>query len=815
MVVDAMRADFLYDESVSHMLFVHELLRKGEAIGFDAFSNPPTVTLPRLKGITTGNTPNFLDAILNIADDQDDSQSLASQDSWLYQFKTNGNKKLHFFGDDTWLKLFPHEQFFEQYEGTSSFFVSDFTEVDNNVTRHLDAQLDNAQNWDGLILHYLGLDHIGHKGGPKLPFMKPKQLEMDAIVERLYAYSLLHPETLLVVMGDHGMNEVGNHGGSSEGETSSGMLFVSPKFSKIAMPLPKEGPIKSLQKINQIDLVPSLAALLNFPIPKNSIGVMIPEFLRLWKSPVNVLRQNVNQFVDLLEAKFKSSDKFDEQTQALLDKYSTSNNNIVDGYKLLRHVQDELMRTATDYNYEDIWTGAAAMIISTVLIIAVYNIYFFRINQGSNIYPLAFEVFVFAFSIHVFGSSLIEEEHQLWWFVATLAMVLLIFTYKKQAAKYLPWILLILIMMRVIRQWNNTGQKHIMPFPVSKVLLDHPQVLWSINALTIFVYTVAIYSQGSVMTSMQLGNTKDKFFNTSDPGHLLLFVLTFVTSSVLLLFKISQFYGDGNDLYHGLFHWFFLKGMASFDNVDYNNKTVLQDINVQISRLTFYCIGGLMVFKLIMGKVRNTKWGYFTDMANLSTLILIQYSRLEVIPIYLIFFVIKYAFSKLLNHVEVDQLLVSVTWFTIIMQNLSFFSIGGTNLLATVDLSNAYNGVGSYNVFLVGFLTFLSNFATPIYWSLSSLQLIFEKDVIQWKFGQKTSLNLSSLRYPILLIKSMISLLYYSIFGTLLVLSCINLRFHLFIWTVFSPKLLYFGVWFVFVNTLTDLVLPLVMLILY
>ena len=32
-----------------------------------------------------------------------------------------------FFGDNTWLKLFPNS--FTRYDGTSSFFVNDYTEV--------------------------------------------------------------------------------------------------------------------------------------------------------------------------------------------------------------------------------------------------------------------------------------------------------------------------------------------------------------------------------------------------------------------------------------------------------------------------------------------------------------------------------------------------------------------------------------------------------------------------------------------------------------------------------------------------------------
>lgn len=90
------------------------------------------------------------------------------------------------YGDDTWLKLFPG--MFDRADGTTSFFVSvsctldvcvsavlvlklrflsqDFTEVDHNVTRHVPHEL-AQDDWSALIMHYLGLDHIGHKAGPK------------------------------------------------------------------------------------------------------------------------------------------------------------------------------------------------------------------------------------------------------------------------------------------------------------------------------------------------------------------------------------------------------------------------------------------------------------------------------------------------------------------------------------------------------------------------------------------------------------------------------------------------------------------------
>ena len=91
------------------------------AIPFTAHATSPTVTMPRLKAITTGSVPSFLDVVLNI-DEGDESSSLASQDTWLAQMKAKDTGKLVMYGDDTWLKLFPGT--FDRADGTTSFFVA-------------------------------------------------------------------------------------------------------------------------------------------------------------------------------------------------------------------------------------------------------------------------------------------------------------------------------------------------------------------------------------------------------------------------------------------------------------------------------------------------------------------------------------------------------------------------------------------------------------------------------------------------------------------------------------------------------------------
>lgn len=170
----------------------------------------------------------------------------------------------------------------------------DFTEVDQNVTRHVPSTL-SSPDWDCMIMHYLGLDHIGHKAGPKSPNMIPKQREMDGIVQQIFTAMQTQPHlesTLLVLAGDHGMNSGGNHGGSAPGETEPALLFASPKFADMpgreayaAPTKPREGrsEFEYYRKVEQNDLVPTLSGLLGIPIPKNNLGIFIPELLGFWK----------------------------------------------------------------------------------------------------------------------------------------------------------------------------------------------------------------------------------------------------------------------------------------------------------------------------------------------------------------------------------------------------------------------------------------------------------------------------------------------------------------------------------------------------
>lgn len=72
------------------------------------------------QALTTGSVPNFIDVIMNF------KSSELKEDNIIYQ-AVQKKKRVIFYGDDTWLKLFPN--LFTRSEGTTSFFVSDYSEV--------------------------------------------------------------------------------------------------------------------------------------------------------------------------------------------------------------------------------------------------------------------------------------------------------------------------------------------------------------------------------------------------------------------------------------------------------------------------------------------------------------------------------------------------------------------------------------------------------------------------------------------------------------------------------------------------------------
>ncbi|KAI0847842.1 hypothetical protein F5Y00DRAFT_240583 [Daldinia vernicosa] len=294
-LVDALRYDFTVPvEEDDHAEVYHNALpflyetsvkSPGNAFLRPFIADPPTSTLQRLKGLTTGTLPTFMDIGSSFAG------TAIEEDNLLIQWRAQGKRIAHL-GDDTWTALFP--DYFQPNisRAYDSFNVWDLHTVDNGVLDHIFPLLkpDQTQKWDVLIGHLLGVDHAGHRYGPNHAAMTAKLQQMNGFIQNLTKE--IDDNTLLVVMGDHGMDGKGDHGGESDDEVEAALWMYSkkPVFGRTQPEFKTPPATAKIRPVNQIDLVPTLALLLGIPIPYNNLGRPIEEaFIGLKGSAWDVL----------------------------------------------------------------------------------------------------------------------------------------------------------------------------------------------------------------------------------------------------------------------------------------------------------------------------------------------------------------------------------------------------------------------------------------------------------------------------------------------------------------------------------------------
>ncbi|XP_015437808.1 PREDICTED: GPI ethanolamine phosphate transferase 3 [Dufourea novaeangliae] len=268
LVVDALKYDFVnwYDDNSSVPTYygnkipiIHKLLQTQPMNSrlYKFIADPPTTTMQRLKGFTTGSLPTFIDIGSNFASESIDEDNIVEQ---------NAGKGIIFMGDDTWTNLFPGK--FKRQFPSPSFNVWDLDSVDKDVRYRIFFEL-KKKDWSLLIAHVLGIDHCGHKHGPNHPEMTRKLNDTNTLIKEII--ESLENDTILFVVGDHGMTDTGDHGGDSSNEVEAAMFVYS------LVPLQKYNSFQGT--VNQIDLVPTLASILGTPIPFSNLGSVILDSL--------------------------------------------------------------------------------------------------------------------------------------------------------------------------------------------------------------------------------------------------------------------------------------------------------------------------------------------------------------------------------------------------------------------------------------------------------------------------------------------------------------------------------------------------------
>lgn len=136
-------------------------------------ADPPTTTMQRLTALTTGSLPTFIDVGSNFATEE------LMEDNIIDQLVNNG-KKVVFMGDDTWANLFP-KRFYRNYS-YPSFNVWDLDTVDEGIKKNLYPEI-VKDDWDVLVVHFLGVDHCGHRYGPNHKEMERKLTEINTVLK--------------------------------------------------------------------------------------------------------------------------------------------------------------------------------------------------------------------------------------------------------------------------------------------------------------------------------------------------------------------------------------------------------------------------------------------------------------------------------------------------------------------------------------------------------------------------------------------------------------------------------------------------------
>ncbi|VVD06048.1 unnamed protein product [Leptidea sinapis] len=918
MVIDGLRYDFVTEE---YMPYTGQLIKNKSACIYVSVAEPPTVTMPRIKSpqrkkekaqwrrtinfwrdifaMMTGSVSTFADVALNFG------APAVRGDSVLRVAAARGRRTI-LYGDDTWVRLFPG--LWTEHDGTTSFFVTDYTEVDNNVTRHLDTALetddDKKPKFDFLVLHYLGLDHIGHLEGARSPKIKPKLIEMDEVIKKIHQGMMKWDRKgVLLVCGDHGMREAGGHGGSSPAEVLVPLVVLQTQGVQCPHPL-GTGPT-----VEQVDIAPSIAWLLNAPIPGDSSGKILPSLLPtdirqhlylLHVTASHNAKQGLPTDTEFFkqfkraEAQFarylstgqdsaaKIAKEFYEESLIAMSKYLTGNSTDFDVFALgiatvllyfvvtallcvtLYSFQEENCRkiSITDRHKTSIGSLVAFAIVAIIMAIILTVVCFISETKSqlcsfNPLWSIAFLSIAFALAVtyvlvktgvekikdlstlrelnaidyllivgtlfhswSFFGTSFIEEEHMTWYFfwntlmcfvlARTIVVVVLYFSKRWSGATEVQekpelenrmsvvgigivpqWVLLIAL-HRYLRTMNQTGDRWLF-LPDTADWLNAPEN--------------SFYLQGHIvvgtLTTLGICIWNGRHMNNYIHIHSL---LTILATACILCYRIST-----DALYTPIatlrtwdsvaivnVFWWILIFQVIFEILTYIGSFRPCGIKLPVSN------------KFTYNKPKEKSEDYFYDQMeepwnvddvrlNLArSLSHIMYNQLMLVIVLLMrphnvvmvpsVYITCVITSKCLDHKLLDARpsrnvdvvdIIGRTLVHVWIGYVFFFYQGNSNSLASVDLGSGYVGLAEYSPVPVAARMGLHAYAGPALAGAAIFCYVAEVSYTWQKYLQAVWRVTN-----ILALQRVYQLVMYCLIA-------IIFRHHLFVWSVFSPKLLY------------------------
>uniref|UniRef100_A0A182RE55 GPI ethanolamine phosphate transferase 2 C-terminal domain-containing protein n=1 Tax=Anopheles funestus TaxID=62324 RepID=A0A182RE55_ANOFN len=857
MVIDALRMDFVLQEE--NFQFLNHLLGDGNACLYRLQVHPPTVTMPRIKAMTSGAIPSFLDVILNLGSPE------MKLDTFLYQMKQRQQKTV-FYGDNTWTNMFP-DIFYRRGENTDSLYVNDFYKGDRNITKLLNMEL-QMYDWKLMILHYLGLDHIGHVEGPYSDKVPGKLQEMDKVIKTIHQTmdkwkQKYYTKPLLIITGDHGMRDSGGHGGSTQPETIVPLVIVSDQCAK------------SEDTFLQIDLAPTMSILMGVAIPYASIGSMIDPALTMLhrRDMLYALYYNTQRLASKVEVilrdKFKKTEvhkSFDE-AKALHQQFMHDTTDI-SAYKratllytsVSKNLTQLLISSYIRYDIVFILVGTimallcAAIAVTQLLqqdtnttVLSLQPKLFPSINcvllsflllkllsfekETSQEATHSFHVVIVLLSVVYFtlwvilshllkgvkapsmtlfhdgtfflspfiwfgvafhcvslaSSSFVEEEHQTWYYLTSSIMVLLtlkqvsvmnstigvikhtktdpslVEVCKEERSIFCVASIAFVCMHVLVRRFNQTGDKWQHIPDVGDWLSKDEHKVW----LSVIMFLGLCYLVYQICYMAGLLTT----------------VLSMTASMLIYYYRAAS-------------------GTVSIFGLSASNSSICLTI-FWINLVEIFFIGFLpMMYRAIVARTTPNRTGelYSNCIIIVALLSALLHKPHNVLLVGTLFATSRFLTERI-NRIADDKyssiMLKVITHYW--LGKTFYFYQGNSNSLATIDLNAGYVGLNNFDMVRVGLFLTLHTFSGPILSFLLLLHHIFsdnERDVKQ----QHRSETSSNVRERILTLINVLITVPVSFFLAVATV----LRDHIFVWTVFSPKIIYeyFTVWLVLIQVM-------------
>ena len=424
-VIDALRYDFIQPSNTStnrsylnQMPFVRELLeqRPRQSVLRRLMADPPTTTLQRLKALTTGTLPTFIDLSYNFIGYE------IEEDNLLHQLESNVDRRnLSLLGDDTWLALYPHVPF-QHLHVYPSFDVHDLDTVDDGILQHLWTVLEETEHDRSsfIIAHFLGVDHCGHRYGPFHQEMKRKLNQMDEVIRNITTViNRWNSSSLLIVIGDHGMTQHGDHGGDELNEVETAMFLHTNRLDYFTQ--------SALPTVSQIDLVPTLSWFLHSSIPFSSLGMMMIDVIPVEQryAAMKVNFEQMESYLEEISSTLPLSDRL-QHLRATLRTVLVSiarerNVTEIEGvfHEFKAELQSHFRRQWSTFNVTRILLG---LLIMSMACLVGLSLDFPMFNGGSRIFYLL--VICLSVSISFSNSFIINEGMCLYFLLQTIILLM-------------------------------------------------------------------------------------------------------------------------------------------------------------------------------------------------------------------------------------------------------------------------------------------------------------------------------------------------------------------------------------------------------